>query len=65
MRRKHTLYVDKTRFLHELEEVRYAFFFRPRGFGKSAEPENLPSLLLSGSVREQGPWLAKYVVTLI
>ena len=35
MRREHTLYVDKTRFLHELEEVRYAFFFRPRGFGKS------------------------------
>ena len=29
------LYVDKTRLLHELEEVRYAFFFRPRGFGKS------------------------------
>ena len=35
MRREQTLYVDKTRFLHELEEVRYAFFFRPRGFGKS------------------------------
>ena len=35
MRRKRTPYVDKTRFLHELEEVRYVFFFRPRGFGKS------------------------------
>ena len=35
IRRKRALYVDKTRFLHELEEVRYAFFFRPRGFGKS------------------------------
>ena len=35
MRRERTLYVDKTRFLHELEEVRYAFLLRPRGFGKS------------------------------
>ena len=35
MRRERTLYVDKTRFLHDLEEVSYAFFFRPRGFGKS------------------------------
>ena len=35
MRRERTLYVDKTRFLHELEEERYVFFFRPRGFGKS------------------------------
>ena len=29
------LYVDKTRFLHELENARYAFFIRPRRFGKS------------------------------
>ena len=35
MRRERALYVDKTRFLHELEEVHYAFLFRPRGFGKS------------------------------
>ena len=35
MRRERTLYVDKTRFLHDLEEVHYAFLFRPRGFGKS------------------------------
>ena len=29
------LYVDKTRFLHALEEERYAFLIRPRRFGKS------------------------------
>ena len=35
MRGERMLYVDKTRFLHELEEVHYAFLMRPRGFGKS------------------------------
>ena len=35
MRLEHCLYVDKTRFLHELEKVRYAFLIRPRRFGKS------------------------------
>ncbi len=35
MRREHYLYVDKTRFLHELESERYAFLVRPRRFGKS------------------------------
>ena len=35
MRLERCLYVDKTRFLHELEKVRYAFLFRPRRFGKS------------------------------
>ncbi len=29
------LYVDKTRFVHALEEQRYVFFIRPRRFGKS------------------------------
>ncbi len=29
------LYVDKTRFVHALEEQRYAFFIRPRRFGKT------------------------------
>ncbi len=29
------LYVDKTRFLHELEQERFAFLIRPRRFGKS------------------------------
>ena len=29
------LYVDKTRFVHALEEERYVFFIRPRRFGKS------------------------------
>ena len=29
------LYVDKTRFLRPLEDERYAFFIRPRRFGKS------------------------------
>ena len=29
------LYVDKTRFVHALEEERYTFFIRPRRFGKS------------------------------
>ena len=29
------LYVDKTRFLHELEQVRFVFLIRPRRFGKS------------------------------
>ena len=29
------LYVDKTRFLRELERQRYVFFIRPRRFGKS------------------------------
>ena len=29
------LYVDKTHFVHALEEERYAFFIRPRRFGKS------------------------------
>ena len=29
------LYVDKTRFLHRLENHRYAFFVRPRRFGKT------------------------------
>ena len=35
MRAERTLYVDKTRFLHDLETVRYAFLIRPRRFGKS------------------------------
>jgi len=35
MRRERTLYVDKTRFLHDLEDERYAFLIRPRRFGKS------------------------------
>ena len=35
MRRERTLYVDKTRFLHDLEQERYAFLIRPRRFGKS------------------------------
>ena len=35
MRVEHCLYVDKTRFLHELEHERYAFLIRPRRFGKS------------------------------
>ena len=35
MRREWMLYVDKTRFLHELEKVHYAFLMRPHGFGKS------------------------------
>jgi len=35
MRRERCLYVDKTRFLHELENERYAFLIRPRRFGKS------------------------------
>ena len=35
MRRERTLYVDKTRFLHELEQERFAFLIRPRRFGKS------------------------------
>ena len=35
MRRERTLYVDKTRFLHDLEQERYAILIRPRRFGKS------------------------------
>ena len=35
MRRERMLYVDKTRFLHEMEEISYAFLLRPHGFGKS------------------------------
>ena len=35
MRRERALYVDKTHFLHDLEEQRYAFLIRPRRFGKS------------------------------
>ena len=35
MRRERTLYVDKTRFLHDLERERNAFLIRPRRFGKS------------------------------
>ena len=33
--RLHRLYVDKTRFVHALEEERYVFLIRPRRFGKS------------------------------
>ncbi len=29
------LYVDKTRFIRDLEPVRYAFLIRPRRFGKT------------------------------
>ena len=29
------LYVDKTRFIRELEDERYVFFIRPRRFGKT------------------------------
>ena len=29
------LYVDKTRFVHALEDERYVFLIRPRRFGKS------------------------------
>ena len=35
IRREGFLYVDKTRFLHELENERHVFFLRPRRFGKS------------------------------
>ena len=35
MRTERCLYVDKTRFLHELENQRFAFLIRPRRFGKS------------------------------
>ena len=35
IRREGALYVDKTRFLRELEAERYAFLIRPRRFGKS------------------------------
>ena len=35
LRREGCLYVDKTRFLHALEQERYAFLIRPRRFGKS------------------------------
>ena len=34
MRVEHCLYVDKTRFLRELEHERYAFLIRPRRFGR-------------------------------
>ena len=36
MRRERCLYVDKTRFVRELENERYAFLIRPRRFGKSS-----------------------------
>ena len=35
IRREGFLYVDKTRFVRELEDERYAFFLRPRRFGKT------------------------------
>ena len=35
IRREGYLYVDKTRFLHDLEGERHVFFLRPRRFGKS------------------------------
>ena len=35
IRREGFLYVDKTRFVRELENERYAFFLRPRRFGKT------------------------------
>ena len=35
IRLENRLYVDKTRFVHALEEERYAFFIRPRRFGKT------------------------------
>ena len=35
LRVERCLYVDKTRFLHDLEDERYAFLIRPRRFGKS------------------------------
>ena len=35
IRRESCLYVDKTRFLHALEQERFVFFVRPRRFGKT------------------------------
>ena len=35
IRREGFLYVDKTRFVRDLEHERYAFFLRPRRFGKT------------------------------
>ncbi len=35
LRREGCLYVDKTRFLHALEQERFVFFIRPRRFGKT------------------------------
>jgi hypothetical protein len=32
---KNKYFVDKTRFIHLLEEHEYVFFIRPRRFGKS------------------------------
>ncbi len=51
MRREGFLYVDKTRFLRELENERHVFLLRPRRFGKSWD-ERLarqhPSLQFTG-----------------
>ncbi len=35
IRLENRLYVDKTRFVHALEDERYVFLIRPRRFGKS------------------------------
>ena len=35
IRREGYLYVDKTRFIRQFEEVDFAVFIRPRRFGKS------------------------------
>ncbi len=34
IRKENQLYIDKTRFLHELEKYRFAFLICPRRFGK-------------------------------
>ena len=43
MRRERTLYVDKTRFLHDLERERFALLIRPRRFGKSCWVASAPT----------------------
>ena len=43
IRREGCLYVDKTRFLHALEQERFVFFIRPRRFGKTCWLSTLES----------------------
>ena len=53
IRREGALYVDKTRFLHELEDERYAFLIRPRRFGKSCWVSMLENYYAEGGDRRR------------
>ncbi len=54
IRLENRLYIDKTRFIHALEEERYAFLIRPRRMGKSCWVSLLAATLREAAQQVRG-----------